>query len=219
MGSRMMFYGYVLGLVCLLFVLIGSLKARAQSQEVKQLVLNVEKLSQLKNILRDMKRGYQVLSGGYNSVKNIARGNFSLHEVFLDGLLLVSPEVRKYRRVADIISYQQRMVSEYKAAFKRFGRVDVFSVSELDYLDRVYGSLLSRSLDNLEELAMVITSSKLRMSDGERLRAIDRIFSEVQDKLLFLRDFNDRTTSLGQLREKQRSDLRWVGGLYGREDF
>ena len=217
MVSRMRFCVWALGLSCLVFVLTGN--CRAQSQEVQQLVLNVEKLSQLKNILRDMKRGYQVLSGGYNSIRNIAQGNFSLHELFLDGLLLVSPEVRRYRRVGDIISYQQRMVSEYKAAFKRFGRVDVFSASELDYLDRVYGSLLSRSLDNLEELAMVITSSKLRMSDEERLRAIDRIFLDVQDKLMFLRDFNDRTTSLGQLREKQRADLRSVGGLYGKEGF
>lgn len=215
MGSRMRCMAYVLGLLCLLFVLIGN--CRAQSHEAQQLLLNVEKLSQLKNILRDMKRGYEVLSGGYNSVKRIAQGNFSLHEVFLDGLMLVNPEVRKYRRVADIISYQQRMVSEYRAALKRFGSVDVFSVSELDYLDRVYGSLLSKSLDNLEELAMVITSSKLRMSDAERLRAIDRIFLDVQDKLLFLRDFNDRTTSLGQLREQQRAELRSVGGLYGKE--
>lgn len=215
MGSRMRCLAYVLGLLSFLFVLIGS--CRAQSHEAQQLLLNVEKLSQLKNILRDMKRGYEVVSGGYNAVKNIAQGNFSLHEVFLDGLMLVSPEVRKYRRVADIVSYQQRMVSEYKDAFRRFGSVDLFSVSELDYLDRVYGSLLSRSLDNLEELTMVITSSKLRMSDEERLRAIDRIFLEVQDKLLFLRDFNDRTNSLGQLREKQRSDLRSLGGLYGRE--
>jgi hypothetical protein len=201
----------------LAFGLGSSLKA--QSQEAQQLLLNVEKLSQLKNILRDVKRGYQVLSGGYNSVRNIAQGNFSLHEVFLDGLMLVSPEVRKYRRVADIVAYQQKMVLEYKAAFKRFKTADVFSMTELGYIDRVYGSLLARSLDNLEELAMVITGSKLRMSDEERLRAIDRIFLEVEDKLLFLRDFNDRTVSLGQLRERQRVDLRSVGSLFGKEDF
>lgn len=201
------------------FILIVTVPAHAQSHEVQQLLLNVEKLSQLKNILRDMKRGYQVLSGGYNSVRNIAQGNFSLHEVFLDGLMLVSPEVRKYRRVGDIVSYQQKMVAEYKSAFRRFNTAGIFSGSELDYLQRVYGQLLSKSLNDLEELAMVITSSKLRMSDQERLQAIDRIFIGVEDKLLFLRDFNERTTSLGQLREKSRDGLRSVNGLYGREGW
>jgi len=187
---------------------------RAQSQEAQQLLLNVEKLSQLKNILSDMKKGYEVVSKGYNSVKNIAEGNFSLHEVFLDGLMLVSPEVKKYRRVADIISYQKHIVSEYKSTFRRFSKLDFFNPSELDYLGRVYKLLFDQSVDNLDELLMVITSSKLRMSDSERLVAIDRIFLDVQDKLVFLRDFNNRATSLSLAREKQRSEIKQVEKFY-----
>lgn len=41
----------------LLFCAFG-ISVRAQSQEAQQLLLNVEKLSQLKNILADMKKGY-----------------------------------------------------------------------------------------------------------------------------------------------------------------
>ncbi|RZM00588.1 MAG: TerB family tellurite resistance protein, partial [Pedobacter sp.] len=100
--------------------------ANAPSSEATQLMLNVEKLSQLKNILSDMKKGYTVVSQGYKKVKDIASGNFSLHEVFLDGLMVVSPEVKKYRRVAEIISTQKSIVSGYKAALKAFRGADVF---------------------------------------------------------------------------------------------
>lgn len=202
--------------VLLTVFLLASLNviSRAQSQEAQQLLLNVEKLSQMKNILSDMKKGYQVISGGYNAIKNISQGNFSLHEVFLDGLMLVSPEVKKYRRVADIISYQKSIVSEYKSAFKRFSTADVFSTEEIGYLGRVYKQLFDQSVDNLDELLMVITSSKLRMSDSERLATIDRIFLNVEDKLVFLRDFNSKATSLSLAREKQKSELKQVGGLY-----
>lgn len=186
----------------------------AQSQEAQQLLLNVEKLSQLKNILRDMKRGYQVVSQGYKTVSGIAKGNFSLHEVFLDGLMLVSPEVKKYRRVVDIISYQKRLVSEYKTAFNRFRASGSFNASELEYLGAVYSGLLGASLDNLEELAMVITSSKLRMSDQERLKAIDRIFLDVEDKLLFLQDFNKNALQLSGQRERQKLETEGLWGWY-----
>ena len=168
------------------------------------MLLNVEKLSQLKNILSDMKRGYQIVSKGYNSVKDIAEGNFSLHEVFLDGLMLVSPEVRKYRKIADIVTLQNELVSEYKGAFKRFSSGGNFSRSELDYLGKVYGQLSAQSLDNLNQLGMVITAGKLRMSDEERLRVIDRVFEEVQDKLLFLHSFNGETSLLNLQREKEK---------------
>ncbi|MGH2622495.1 MAG: TerB family tellurite resistance protein, partial [Sphingobacterium sp.] len=167
-----------------LFMLCFSLsKANAQTQEVMQLLLNVEKLSQFKNILEDMKKGYQIVSTGYNAVKNISQGNFSLHEVFIDGLMLVSPEVKKYHKVAGIITYQSAIVSEYKSAFNRFKSAGTFSAGELNYLGKVYGQLFDQSVNNLDNLLTIITASQLRMSDDERLQAIDRIFEDTQDKL------------------------------------
>lgn len=186
----------------------------AQSQEAQQLLLNVEKLSQLKNILADMKRGYEVVSKGYNTVKNIAEGNFSLHEVFIDGLMLVSPEVRKYRKVVDVVSMQVDLVSEYKSAFKRFSSGGNFSVSELDYLGKVYGELLDQSKNNLDQLVMVITAGKLRMSDEERLRVVDRVFEELEEKLVFLRGFNRETSILNMQREREKGEVSRAKRLY-----
>lgn len=188
---------------------------RAQSTEVQQLLLNVEKLSQLKNILEDMKKGYTVVMGGYNAIRDISQGNFSLHEVFLDGLMLVSPEVKKYRKVVDIISYQKLLVSEYQRAFKRFKASGNFALGELEYLGRVYKQLFDQSVDNLDELTMVITSSKLRMNDEERLAAIDRIFASAEEKLMFLRYFNEQGLLLDRQREKERSEIGVIREIYG----
>jgi hypothetical protein len=197
------------------FLMLGPVRSSfAQSTEVQQLLLNVEKLSQLKNILEDMKKGYSVLSNGYNAVKNISQGNFSLHEVFLDGLMLINPEIKKYRKVADIISDHKRILSEYKNAFDRFKASGNFNASEIAYLGRVYKQILDLSLDNLDELATVITASKLRMSDQERLAAIDRIFDKVQDKLMFLRSFNAQGVVLSSQRDRQRLELKRSLDLY-----
>lgn len=182
--------------------------AKAQSTEAQQLLLNVEKLSQLKNILEDAKKGYTILMNGYNAVKDIAQGNFSLHQVFLDGLMLVSPEVRKYRRIPEIIAAQKAILKEYQSAYGRFSASGDFGPEELAYLGRVYGQLLELSKDNLEELLMVTTASRLRMNDQERLAAIDRIFESVQDKLLFLREFNAQALSLSVQREKARAEIK-----------
>lgn len=199
----------------LLFILtMAATWTRAQSTEAQQLLLNVEKLSQLKNILRDMKKGYTVISNGYNAVKNISQGNFSLHEVFLDGLMLVSPEVKKYRRVADIISHQKLIVSEYRSALQRFRSSENFNASEIAYLENVYSQLFKQSMNNLDELANIITSNKLRMSDDERLQGIDRIFADTQDKLVFLRNFNQQASILNLQRRQEKADLKTTKGFY-----
>ena len=201
-------------IILLLLLLFSIARSFGQSQEAQQLLLNVEKLRQLKGILSSMKKGYDVVSKGYNSVKNIAQGNFSLHEVFLDAMMLVSPEVKKYRRIADITTAQSDIVSEYKSAFKRFNSGGNFTLSELDYLGKVYSKLFDQSLDNLDQLTLVITANKLRMTDDERLQAIDRIFADTQDKLMFLRSFNLKTNMLNIQRQKEKTDVAGTKQFY-----
>src|SRR5690606_24071312 len=107
--------------IWLSILIIGTnLSVKAQSKEIQQLMLNYEKLTQLKNILTDMKKGYQVVSNGYTAIKDISEGNFNLHDAFIEGLLSVSPAIKNYKRVPDIIQYQKYIIREYKNAYKNF---------------------------------------------------------------------------------------------------
>ncbi len=193
---------------------INTTPAKAQAKEIAQLALNIEKLAQFKQILSDLKKGYEILSGGYNTIKNISEGNFKLHKVFLDGLLEVNPAIKKYRRVADIVDYQVRIVKECKTAFNRFKENDWFNPEEINYISKVYNNLFNLSLKNLDDLFTVITVSDLRMSDDERLAAIDKIYLDMQDKLQFLRSFNSSTSVLALQRAKEKQDLDRVKSLY-----
>ena len=200
-----------------LIVLVGLLfpsRVAAQSQEMQQLILNIEKLAQFKQILTDMKKGYQILNGGYNVVKDLSKGNFSLHETFLDALMQISPTVRKYKRVGDIIHYQVLLVKEYKAAFNRFRNSGNFNPEEIAYLEKVYSKLFKESIRNLDELNSVISANTLRMSDDERLAAIDKVYADMQDKLSFLRNFNNNTSVLGIQRTKERNDINSMRSIY-----
>lgn len=191
-----------------------SRNAWAQSQEATQLVLNYEKLRQMEAILDNMYWGYKVLSKGYNTVRDIAEGNFSIHQVFLDGLYMVSPAVKNYRRIPEIIRYQQFLVKEYKRAFDRFRNDTNLTLREVKYIGNVYSYLIKQSLRNLDELLMVITASRLRMSDEERLQAIDRIFYSMEEKVAFLIHFNNSTGVLIVQRAKANRDVKTTQKLY-----
>lgn len=201
-------------LVILFNTFIAS-KLSAQSDEVQQLLLNVEKLAQFKQILSDLKKGYQIISVGYSTIKDLSQGNFHLHKTFLDGLMMVSPTVRKYKRIADIINHQIMLVKEYKNAFIRFKQGGNFNAGEIEYLGKVYSNLFKKSLNDLDELTIILTDNKLRMSDDERLEAIDRIYNNIQDKLLFLRHFNNNTTILAVQRAREKNDAETMKKIYG----
>jgi hypothetical protein len=197
-----------------LVILCTETQLSAQSEEAQQLLLNVEKLSQLKQILSDFKKGYTIVSTGYNNIKNISQGNFDLHKTFLDGLLAVSPAVKNYKRVGQIINFQISIVKEYKSAHNKFKSDGNFNIDEIGYLSNVYTNLFNESLKNIDALTIVITANTLRMSDDERLKAIDNIFNDMQDKLVFLRHFNNNTSVLAIQRARERKDAKSLKSIY-----
>ena len=59
-------------LVCL--CLSSSLSSYGQAAETQQLILNWEKLNQLRQILDNMYWGYKILDRGYNTISRVASG-------------------------------------------------------------------------------------------------------------------------------------------------
>jgi hypothetical protein len=199
----------------LILLTVVSLNCYSQSQEAQQLLLDWEKLTQFKKILQDMYNGYKIVSKGYTTIRDISSGNFNLHKAFLDGLMDVSPAVKKYKRIADIINYQLQIVKQYKAAFDQFKADKNFTVDEITYMGKVYGNLFDESIKNLDELVMVITADKLRMSDDERMQAIDKIYASVEDQFSFLKDFNSSTLYLSMQRQNEQTEIDMSRKIHG----
>ena len=82
-------------------------------------------------------------------------------------------------------------------------------------MGNVYTNLFNKSLQNLDELTMIITAGKLRMGDDERLNAIDRIYNDMGDKLVFLRTFNKENNVLAIQRGREMVDTRVSKKLNG----
>lgn len=199
----------------LILAVFKAAPCHAQVQEMQQLILDIEKLTQMKGILSDMKTGYQIYQQGYGTISNLSKGNFDLHNVFITGLLSVSPAVKNYGRIAEILANEANLISEYKRASSLFQQSGSFSVAELSYMSDVYTRLVSETLDNVEELTNIITANKLRMSDAERIKAIDRIYATSSDKLQFLRSFNNQGVALSLQRSKDMADTQTLKQLYG----
>ena len=187
----------------------------SQATEIQQLILNWEKLAELEKILDNMYTGYKILDKGYTTIKNIAEGNYSIYQIFIDGLMLVNPTVRNYKRIPFIIGYQKLLLKEYSNAYNRFKNDPHFTPQELEYLANVYSYLFTASLRNIDDLVMIITATKLRMSDDERMQAIDRIFYDMESKLIFLRGFNNSTQLLAIQRARSANDVKTIQHLYG----
>lgn len=203
------------GILLFLLTSCSSFNARSQSFETEQLLLNLEKLSQLKSMLEDLKKGYEIISNGYNRVKEVSEGNFNLHDLFLHHLLKASPTVRNYYKVKEITTNGLKLVDECKGAFKYFQQSAEFTTEEINHLKKVYTHLLSKSANYLEDLAVLISDGTFRMSDDERISHIDAIHLQVLDQLTFLKHFNNENKVLLIQRAKAQNDVETSKRLHG----
>jgi hypothetical protein len=203
--------------VLLWFILLAGLSApvEAQSFDAQQLLLDWQKLTQERQILTDMYHGYQVLSRGYSTIIDLSHSSFDLHKAFLDGLLAVSPAVKNYRRVSDIVRLQEQILGQYRSAWSLFRQDPHFSAAELEHIGNVYSGLFGRTVKNLADLTDILTDGLFRASDADRLDEIDRLYRNMQGSESFLTSFNNRTALVSLQRSNDLKDYETVRQLYG----
>jgi len=196
--------------------LLATIPCRAQSTAdwIKMLMLDVQKLEELKGILQDMKKGYEILDKGYTEIRDLAQGRFNLHKAFLDALLAVSPSVRNYHRIGAILDDEYALVGEYRQAQQEARTGGVFTMQELGYFDGMYSTLYKRSLQSLDELTMVITDGELRMSDAQRLRSIDRVYVDISGQLRAVRRLRWEASLQMAQRQHEKNELNLLQSMY-----
>ena len=191
-------------------------RLNAQTQELQQLKLDLEKLAQFKLVLSQMKQGYQTLQNGYNSVRDVSKGNFELHKNYLDGLLLVNPSVKQSPALKQIATDQAAIAKTFQTAFQQYQSSGLFSSGELTDLRSKYTESVQKVNDALDVLVQVTSSGKLRMNDAERLQIIEAIHADISGQLGLVKTMINDHSRLMALRMQQRKDndaLKKLSGL------
>lgn len=199
--------------VIVLACLIAGVSANAQTfaewfnQKATQKKYLLQQIAALQVYIGYAKKGYNIANKGISAVRNIKNGDFNLHRDFFNALKNVNPVISKYAKVADIIAYQVRIIKQTKQTIQGIRETNQFSSEELAYCKQVFDNLLKECVKTIDELLMVITPGELEMKDDERLKKIDRIYSDMQDKYSFCSSFGDEMGLLSVQRLSEKSEI------------
>lgn len=168
----------------------------------------VQQIAALQVYIEFAEKGYHIAKEGLTAIGSFTKGEFNLHTDFFNSLKNVNPEVKRYVKIAGIISLQVQIVQNCNRAIKQFKSMDAFSNDELSYIGSVFSRLLDDCNKTLDELITVTTDGKLEMKDDERFSRIDKLFFEMQDMFTFSRSFSNNTGLLAASRLKEKSDIQ-----------
>jgi hypothetical protein len=154
-----------------------------------------------------LSKGYSIAKNGLNTVKSIKNGDVLQHTNYFNSQVTVNPQIKRYKKVADIIAMQISIAKQSAITMKSFRNNHHFTSTEINYLRGVFNTLLSACAKNLDELLNLITNGNLQMKDDERIKAIDKIYIDMQDKQQFARAFSNNAAGLSIERSNEENDI------------
>lgn len=204
-------------------LLVCTATARAQglgnwfNQKKTQTKYLVQQIVALQVYLSYLKKGYDVTRDGLNLIGDIKNGEFDLHKDYFNSLKTVNPKIMKYPKITGILSMQMIMLQQYHEVMKQIKASGQFTGAEIIYIKKVYDNVENEAVKDLDELQLVTANGEMEMTDGERIRQIDNIYKQVQDKFSFLRSFSQLVRQLAAARKQGKADAKVLMQLYGQQ--
>ncbi len=162
-----------------------------------------------------LQKGYKIAESGLKTINNFKHGNYNLHNDFFNSLRNVSPKIKGMAEVAGIIALQVQIIKQAKSAVQSVKMSDKFTSAEVTYLQNVFNHLLNECTKDVNALIDIVTSDKLTMTDDERIRKVDAIYSDMQNKFSFTKSFSSEAILLTQQRTQEEIDVKLSKKLYG----
>lgn len=202
-------------------IVILSTSVKAQTfaewfrQKATQKKYLLQQIAALQVYIGNAQKGYTIVHNGLKIITDIKHGDINLHSDYFNSLKTVSPTIRKYRKVADIIAFQLKIVKEYSSFSRQVQKSKMFNADELKYMNTVFSKLIDDCMNTIDELTMVITDHQLEMKDDERLKRIDILYNDMQDKYSFVKRFSDEAKILAVSRLTEQNDVQTSRAING----
>jgi len=150
-----------------------------------------------------------------DEISNWTEKQRELYEKYFDELPQVKLAISSYQRVRDITQKQTLIVTEYKKVWAVIQQDDHFTNLEKEYMGKVYSGILGATVENLDQLALLVKSFILQMSDGERLTLLNETALRVDQNYQDLLSFNRSNGQLSLQRARSNKELIQIQLLYG----
>ena len=185
---------------------------RQKKTKMKRLL---EQIAANKVYIEYAQKGYKIVTDGLHTIRDIKGGDFRLHLGFIDSLKVVNPKIKNGAKVAAIIAAQLRLLKVTKQAMDAVRESGQFTADELDYCKKVFDNLLDECIKNMDELFFVITSGEASMSDDERIKRVDRLYADMQDKSTFTASFSNEMSVLAIQRLAEQTEIDYSKRIKG----
>lgn len=139
----------------------------------------------------------------------------TLYKKYYDELWKVRNIISTYKRISLIVQRQKQIVEQYQFTWGMINQDKHFTKAEIDYMYYVYTGILDESVNNLDQLLLIINSFRTQMSDAKRLELINKTGERIEQNYTDLQQFNNQNIQLSLNRAKDEHEIESIKKFYG----
>lgn len=196
-------------------VLSFNITISAQSSQIK---LYIQQIAANKVLIEYIQKGYKIARTSLTTIGDIRNGEFNLHKDFFGALKNVNPAVKKSAMVLDIMTLEYNTLTVCKNQLAHISKSGQFTETEMEYIQSVLRKLMNSTVENLNELVLILTTANYKMSDDERIKRIEILHSNMQREYRFALHFGNSAKILAAQRMQGNNDVETSRMLQGLEN-
>jgi hypothetical protein len=177
---------------------------RQNKTQIKYLISQIAAYQIFESNLAD---GYTISQTGLTWIDTAKTSEYDLHSNYFGSLKIVSPAITGYPRTRDITSIAAAIIRNLNN-LKKIMQTGNLNAADLSYLNLVYKNMTAQCNKSLDALSGVITDSVYSMTDDQRIKRIDAIYTDIKDKYSFSQSFTSEAALLSAQRQSLSGDIK-----------
>jgi hypothetical protein len=137
------------------------------------------------------------------------------YQKYYDELKKVKTIISYYQRIRGLSQRQGELLMDYQRAWNLVRNDKHFTAAEITQIGLTYQAILNEAARQVDNIAQVVISFQLEMSDAKRLEMLNQAVDCLDTNYLFLKRYNQQNGMISYARAKTQQDAEQVGKMYG----
>jgi hypothetical protein len=138
-----------------------------------------------------------------------------LFSSYYQELWSIKTAIAYYSKISELTQKQVALVNSYNRAWNLLKSDKHFSADELAYMTKVYSGILQASVNDLDQILLVINANKTQMPDAKRMEIVNKAADHMDGNYNDLQQFNNQNKLLSLQRAGDENEVLTLKKYYG----
>jgi hypothetical protein len=127
----------------------------------------------------------------------------------------IKSAIAYYSKISELTEKQVALVNSYNQAWNLLKADKHFTADELAYMTKVYSGILEASVNDLDQILLVINANKTQMPDAKRMEIVNKAADHMDTNYNDLQQFNSQNQILSLQRANDENEVLTLKQYYG----